>query len=74
MLEEDGPDYIMSFTFRQIPECQISGNQMEHDIQDSWGNEECIRNFLIRKPKGKGPLERSRFNFKVNTKIHENVN
>jgi hypothetical protein len=46
-----------SFTLRQIPECQIEGNEMELDIQDSWGNEECIQNILIKKCKGKGPLE-----------------
>lgn len=43
---------------------------MEHDIQVSWGNEECIQNILIKKLKGKGPLERPRFKFKDNTKIH----
>jgi hypothetical protein len=45
---------------------------MEHGIQDSWRNDECIQNILI-KPKEKGPLERPKCKFKDNTKIHENV-
>lgn len=63
---------LASSTLHQISKCQIEGNEMEHGIQDSWRNDECIQNILI-KPKEKGPLERPKCKFKDNTKIHENV-
>jgi hypothetical protein len=48
---------------------------MEHDIQDRWGNEECIQNILIENLQGRAHLRDQGFKFKDNTKIrvHENV-